>query len=120
MRGLSLFLIGVAIGLALTSCAGVDPIIVSGQSLKVAKAEYHATVQLMDQALALGLVTDEQFHKWRLFSDYFEVAFERAVELWDLASKAADDNTRLGAGAIVDGLHKQLLRFQTPQLGSSP
>lgn len=106
-----------AIGLA-ASCSAVDPVLVTGESLKTAKTEYHATVQLMDQALATGLVTKEQYHQWRVFSDYFAVAFEHAVQLYAAAVEAVDANTRLRAGAIADDLYKRLLTFTPPHPGA--
>lgn len=103
-------------GVGLSSCAGADPVLISGQSLATAKAEYHATVQLMDQALASGLINKEQYHHWREFSDYFEMAFDHALALWDLATRAIDQPNQGRAGAIADDLMKQLLKFP-PQFG---
>jgi hypothetical protein len=106
-RNVALALFGV---LMLSSCSA-DPAIVTGLSLKTAKITYHATVKSMDLALQQGLITPEQYHRFRVFSDYFDVAFEKAAGIFAAALVALDKNNEMRAGAIMDDLLKQLEAF---------
>lgn len=101
------------LALFLSSCATTTPLITTGEAIHTAAVEYHEVVGLMDAALKAHLITDEQFHEWRLFSDHFEVSLEWAQKIWESARKQHDDIMQQQAGAIIDRLSAQLGQYKT-------
>lgn len=72
------------------SCSSATPLIISGETLKEAQIEYHTAVDLMQQSMDAGIITKEQFHTWRVFSDYFAASYDLAVQSWQLARQVDD------------------------------
>lgn len=99
-----------ALGL-LAACAGAQPYVVSGESLKLVGSQFIMTATLMDAGLDKGTITPAQYKTWAAFGRKFRVSFELAVQLWETARAVNDHTLEQQAAEIITRLAGDLVAF---------
>lgn len=95
----------------LAACAGAQPYVVSGESLKLVGSQFVTTAALMDRGLDNKSITPEQYKKWRDFGERFQPAFDLAVKLWETARLSNDKRLERQAAEIILRLAEDLTAF---------
>lgn len=98
--------------LLLLACAGVDPLLVTGESLKTMGHQFADTAAAMDRGLDSGVVTVEQYRAWADFGRGFQLTYRHARELWEAARQAENKGMEAAVARILAELGAELLRYQ--------
>lgn len=110
MRALALVC---ALGL---SCANVQPVVVTGQSIIATGKTFEATAAVIDSLHASGAIGPSQYAGWCTFALRFKASYHAARLLYDSAAEGGDVSTQqLAANIIADfiaelGTYEALIR----------
>ena len=105
-------LILLLVPLLLIGCAsGTKALIVSGESLDATGKQFVQVAALYSDLLDKGMVTAEQYRRWRIFGQHFQFAYPKAVQLWRDARAANDVAAEKRAAALVQSLATDLAVF---------
>lgn len=74
----------------LLSCKGIDPYIVSGDSLSELGETFLIAVEGWKVARNEGLVSELEYEKWKEFGERFKKLYPVAVKLWSTAVDLKD------------------------------
>lgn len=96
-----------AVGL---SCA-VNPLVVTGETLKVTGEEFVTVGDLMNQAYASNLISTEKYSAWVNFGKRFQALYPLALQTWERARVVQDAAVEKKAAEIVGVLADELAGF---------
>lgn len=96
------------LGLAGCKTASPDPILAAGESLHIAADQFVGCAELMDRAMAEGLVTKDTYGAWVDFAVRFKPAYQVAYTAWQSAVKLKDASKMDDAQALLSTLLDEL------------
>lgn len=99
------------VGVGLASCAHVDAIVVTKDTIHATRLAAQATEAGMRSADSQHLLTPDQVHRWNVFLAYFQKGFVAAADVWEAAADAHDEDGAHQAEAILTRFMADLAGF---------
>lgn len=110
MRTVNAFAV-VAVLLFAQSCANTTALIVAGESIDAAGAQFVEVGAAMNKGLDAGKVTPEQYKAWAEFAKRFKAFYRPTVDAWKAAVRANDAALAGDLGAAVTTIVLELGGF---------
>lgn len=96
---------------AVTDCAHVDPLVMSGESLDVTEKVFRATQTGIAAAASAQLLPIGRVHDWNTFVLKYNVLYPAAVSLWRNAKASQNQPAQDRAASLLKELIDELNTF---------
>lgn len=99
-----------ALAVLLSGCAGYTATVIgTGEVLDSIGKQFVQTGKTYDTLLDKGYISPQEYRAWAAFVPKFQLAYGRAVDMWNVAERSRGVEGKGDLKALVDNLKSELL-----------